>query len=181
MKELQDVVDANTTIRVDMGNFHIWIARYLQSFRARQLLFTNGQQTMGVALPWAIAASLVRPGQKVISVSGDGSFMHSSMELETAVRLRSNIVHAIWVDNMYNMVAIQETNKYRRRSGVEFGPIDFKACAESFGAKGFAVNSDDTLRATFRAATAVEGPAVAAIPFDYTDNPMRRQLDQFST
>jgi acetolactate synthase-1/2/3 large subunit len=171
VKELQDIVDANTTMCVDMGSFHIWIARYLHSFRARQLLITNGQQTMGVALPWAIAASLVRPGEKIISVSGDGSFMQSSMELETAVRLKSNIVHVIWVDNMYNMVEIQEVQKYERRSGVEFGPIDFKAYAEAFGAAGFAVNSADELRSTLRKAMEVEGPAVVAIPVDYSDNP----------
>jgi acetolactate synthase I/II/III large subunit len=171
VKELQDVVDANTTMCVDMGSFHIWIARYLYSFRARQLLISNGQQTMGVALPWAIAASLARPGEKVISVSGDGSFMQSSMELETAVRLKSNIVHVIWVDNMYNMVEIQEVQKYKRRSGVEFGPIDFKAYAESFGAAGFAVTSAETLRDTLRAALNVQGPAVVAIPVDYADNP----------
>jgi acetolactate synthase-1/2/3 large subunit len=171
VKELQDVVDANTTMCVDMGSFHIWIARYLNSFRARQLLITNGQQTMGVALPWAIAASLVRPGEKIISVSGDGSFMQSSMELETAVRLKSNIVHIIWVDNMYNMVEIQEVQKYKRRSGVEFGAIDFKAYAEAFGAAGFAVNSADELRSTLRQAMEVEGPAVVAIPVDYSDNP----------
>jgi acetolactate synthase-1/2/3 large subunit len=171
VKELQDIVDANTTMCVDMGSFHIWIARYLHSFRARQLLITNGQQTMGVALPWAIAASLVRPGEKIISVSGDGSFMQSSMELETAVRLKSNIVHVIWVDNMYNMVEIQEVQKYKRRSGVEFGPIDFKAYAEAFGAAGFAVNSADELRSTLRKAMEVEGPAVVAIPVDYADNP----------
>lgn len=110
-----------------MGSFHIWIARYLYSFRARQLLISNGQQTMGVALPWAIGAALVRPGDKVVSISGDGGFMQSSMELETAVRLKNNIVHVIWVDNAYNMVEMQEVNKYQRKSGVEFGPIDFKA------------------------------------------------------
>jgi len=170
VKELQDVVDASTTMAVDMGSFHIWIARYLHSFRARQLLISNGQQTMGVALPWAIAASLVRPGEKVISVSGDGSFMQSSMELETAVRLKSNLVHVIWVDNMYNMVEIQEQKKYKRRSGVEFGPIDFKTHAQSFGAAGFAVQSADELRGTLRAAMDVQGPAVVAIPVDYSDN-----------
>ncbi len=104
-------------------------------FRARQMLVSNGQQTMGVALPWAIAASLLKPGHKVVSVSGDGGFMQSSMELETAVRLKCNIVHIIWVDNAYNMVEMQEVQKYHRAAGVKFGPIDFKAYAESFGAR----------------------------------------------
>jgi len=170
VRAMQDIVNSDVTLCVDMGSFHIWIARYLYSFRARQVLISNGQQTMGVALPWAIGAALVDPGRKVVSVSGDGGFMQSSMELETAVRLGVNLLHIIWVDDCYNMVAIQEQKKYQRTSGVQFGPIDFKAYAESFGAKGFAVTSSDTLESTLRAAMDVQGPAVVAVPVDYSDN-----------
>ncbi|WP_337263507.1 MULTISPECIES: acetolactate synthase AlsS [unclassified Serratia (in: enterobacteria)] len=170
VKELQEIVSDDVTLCVDMGSFHIWIARYLYSFRARQLLISNGQQTMGVALPWAIGAALVRPGDKVLSISGDGGFMQSSMELETAVRLKANIVHVIWVDNAYNMVAMQEVSKYQRKSGVEFGPIDFKAYAEACGAVGFAVQTVEELRPTLRKAMAIQGPVVVAIPVDYADN-----------
>ncbi len=170
VRVMQDLINQDVTLCVDMGSFHIWLARYLYSFRARQILMTNGQQTMGVALPWAIAAALVNPHQKVVSVSGDGGFMQSSMELETAVRLNANILHIIWVDNAYNMVAIQEEKKYRRTSGVTFGPIDFKAYAEAFGAKGFAVESASELVPKLWQAMGVEGPAVIAIPVDYSDN-----------
>ncbi|SLM61806.1 acetolactate synthase AlsS [Dickeya aquatica] len=170
VRVMQDLVNQDVTLCVDMGSFHIWLARYLYSFRARQILMTNGQQTMGVALPWAIAAALVNPKQKVVSVSGDGGFMQSSMELETAVRLNANILHIIWVDNAYNMVAIQEEKKYQRTSGVTFGPIDFKAYAEAFGAKGFAVESAGELVPKLWQAMEVDGPAVIAIPVDYSDN-----------
>ncbi|ATZ93169.1 acetolactate synthase AlsS [Dickeya fangzhongdai] len=170
VRVMQDLVNKDVTLCVDMGSFHIWLARYLYSFRARQVLMTNGQQTMGVALPWAIAAALVNPQQKVVSVSGDGGFMQSSMELETAVRLKSNILHIIWVDNAYNMVEIQEEKKYHRASGVKFGPIDFKAYAEAFGAKGFAVESAVELVPKLWQAMDVDGPAVIAIPVDYSDN-----------
>ncbi|EIY2648699.1 acetolactate synthase AlsS [Klebsiella aerogenes] len=172
VRAMQDIVNSDVTLTVDMGSFHIWIARYLYSFRARQVMISNGQQTMGVALPWAIGAWLVNPQRKVVSVSGDGGFLQSSMELETAVRLKANILHLIWVDNGYNMVAIQEEKKYQRLSGVEFGPMDFKAYAESFGAKGFAVESAEALEPTLCAAMDVDGPAVVAIPVDYRDNPL---------
>ena len=97
--------------------------------------------------------------------------MQSSMELETAVRLGANVLHIIWVDNAYNMVAIQEEQKYQRVSGVKFGPIDFKAYAEAFGAAGFAVESADQLEPILRKAMDVQGPAVVAVPVDYADNP----------
>ncbi|MCG8708677.1 acetolactate synthase AlsS [Brenneria sp. 4F2] len=170
VRAMQDIVNHDVTLCVDMGSFHIWLARYLYSFRARQVLMTNGQQTMGVALPWAIATSLIHPNQKVISVSGDGGFMQSSMELETAVRLKSNLLHIIWVDNAYNMVEIQEQKKYHRSSGVKFGPIDFKVYAEAFGAAGFAVEAEDELVSKLRQAMDTQGPAVIAIPVDYSDN-----------
>lgn len=170
VRAMQDIVNSDVTLCVDMGSFHIWIARYLYSFRARQVLISNGQQTMGVALPWAIGAALVDPSRKVVSVSGDGGFMQSSMELETAVRLGVNLLHIIWVDEAYNMVAIQEEKKYHRTSGILFGPIDFKAYADAFGAKGFAVTSAETLESTLRAAMDVQGPAVVAVPVNYSDN-----------
>lgn len=66
-------------------------------------MFSNGQQTLGVALPWAIAACLANPGGKVISVSGDGGFLFSAVELETAVRLNCDFVHLVWIDGSYNM------------------------------------------------------------------------------
>ena len=127
------------TLCLDMGSFHIWLARYLYSFRARQILMTNGQQTLGVGLPWAIAACLVRPNDKVISVSGDGGFLFSAMELETAVRLKCNLVHVVWIDGFYDMVGIQEMAKYGRLSGVKLGPVDIVRFAEAFGAKGLRI------------------------------------------
>ncbi|UIL54955.1 MULTISPECIES: acetolactate synthase AlsS [Pantoea] len=170
VRAMQDIINSDVSLTVDMGSFHIWIARYLYSFRARQIMISNGQQTMGVALPWAIGAWLVDPQRKVVSVSGDGGFLQSSMELETAVRLNANILHIVWVDNAYNMVAMQEEKKYQRVSGVKFGPVDFKVYAEAFGAAGFAVNSAAELEPTLRKAMDVQGPAVVAVPVDYADN-----------
>ncbi len=134
--ELQKILRDDITVCLDVGSFHIWLARHLYSFRPRQLLFTNGQQTLGVALPWGIAATLVRPGEKVISISGDGGFLFSAMELETAVRLKCNLVHMIWIDGSYDMVRFQQMAKYGRASAVEFGPVDVVRFAEAFGARG---------------------------------------------
>ena len=88
------------------------------------MMITNGQQTLGVGLPWATAACLARPRDKLISVSGDGGFLFSRGELETAVRLNCHFVHMIWCDGHYDMVAFQERMKYGRTSGCDFGPVE---------------------------------------------------------
>jgi acetolactate synthase I/II/III large subunit len=168
--ELQTLLSDDTTLCLDMGSFHIWMARHLYSFRARQILMTNGQQTLGVGLPWAIAASLVRPSEKVISISGDGGFLFSAMELETAVRLKCNLVHMVWIDGFYDMVGIQEMAKYGRLSGVKLGPVDIVGFAEAFGAKGLRIERPDEISSTLKKALAMEGPVLVGVPVDYRDN-----------
>lgn len=168
--ELQSLLSDDMTLCLDMGSFHIWLARHLFSFRPRQVLISNGQQTLGVGLPWAIAACLVRPGEKVISISGDGGFLFSAVELETAVRLKCNLVHLVWIDGAYDMVRFQEVAKYGRSSGVEFGPVDVVAFAESFGATGLRLTAPDEIAPTLKRALAIQGPVVIGIPVDYRDN-----------
>ena len=168
--ELKAFVSPDTTVCLDMGSFHLWIARHLYSFRARQVLITNGQQTLGVALPWAIAAALVRPSEKILSISGDGGFLFSAMELETAVRLNVNLVHLIWIDGTYDMVGTQEKLKYGRASGVDFGPIDYIKYAEAFGARGMMIRTPDEIAPVMKKAFDTPGPVLVGVPVDYSDN-----------
>ena len=168
--ELKAFVSPDTTVCLDMGSFHLWIARHLYSFRARQVLITNGQQTLGVALPWAIAAALVRPSEKILSISGDGGFLFSAMELETAVRLNVNLVHLIWINGTYDMVGTQEKLKYGRASGVDFGPIDYIKYAEAFGARGMMIRTPGEIAPVMKKAFDTPGPVLVGVPVDYSDN-----------
>lgn len=168
--ELQKRLTDDVTLCLDMGSFHLWIAHFLFSFRARQILISNGQQTLGVALPWGIASCIVRPNEKTLSISGDGGFLFSAMELETAVRLKLNLVHMIWINGTYDMVAVQEQPKYRRTSGVDFGPVDVVKYAEAFGAAGFMIETPDQIGPTLKKAFDIPGPVLIGIRVDYRDN-----------
>ena len=179
--ELQRILTPDTTLCLDMGSFHLWMVRHLYSFRARQILISNGQQTLGVALPWAIAATLVRPSEKVLSISGDGGFLFSAMELETAVRLKSNLVHMILIDGSYDMVAEQEILKYNRPSGTDFGPVDPVKYAEAFGAKGLMVRSPEQIPSVLKQAFDTSGPVLVGVHVDDRDNrKMFEQVDERS-
>lgn len=167
---LQENTTDDMTVTVDVGTHYIWMARYFKSYEPRHLLFSNGMQTLGVALPWAISAALVRPNTKIISVSGDGGFLFSAQELETAVRLQLPIVHLIWNDGHYNMVEFQEEMKYGRSSGVDFGAVDFVKYAESFGAKGFRATSPVELSQLLKKALMEKGPVIIDVPVDYRDS-----------
>ena len=170
ISELQKILTPDVTVCSDMGSFSMYLSRYLFSFRARQFLITNGQQTLGVALPWAIAATIVRPHEKVLSISGDGGFLFSANELETAVRLNSHLVHMIWIDGHYDMVGTQERLKYGRTSGVDFGPVNYAKYAEAFGATAFQIDSPDQIAPTLKKAFDTPGPVLVGVHVDYRDN-----------
>ncbi|HDB8163187.1 TPA: acetolactate synthase AlsS [Staphylococcus aureus] len=170
IESMQKVLTDETTVTVDVGSHYIWMARNFRSYNPRHLLFSNGMQTLGVALPWAISAALVRPNTQVVSVAGDGGFLFSSQDLETAVRKNLNIIQLIWNDGKYNMVEFQEEMKYKRSSGVDFGPVDFVKYAESFGAKGLRVTNQEELEAAIKEGYETDGPVLIDIPVNYKGN-----------
>lgn len=171
MYELRQAVDDDVTICCDIGTIYMWMARYFFSYRPHQLLFSNGQQTLGVALPWAIACNYARPKHKIISLSGDGGFLFSAMELETAVREGLHFVHFVWRDGSYNMVLEQEVMKYKRKSGVDLGSIDIPDFARAFGAIGMELNDPSQFQTIFAAAMSADKPVLINVPIDYSDNP----------
>jgi acetolactate synthase-1/2/3 large subunit len=169
--ELSQCIDEHTTILSDIGSHYMWLARYLRVYRPHQLLFSNGQQTLGVALPWAMSTRLIKPSEKIISISGDGGFLFSAMELETAVREKIPFVHCVWRDGNYNMVQEQQLMKYHHDSAVHLGKVDLVSFAESFGAIGYAVQDAEEVLPTLRKALQQNRPVLIDIPIDYSDNP----------
>jgi len=167
---LREELDDTATITCDIGSVYIFMARHFRVYEPRRLLFSNGQQTLGVALPWAMAACLVRPGTPVVSVSGDGGFLFSAQELETATRLGLKFTHIILRDNSYDMVAFQEFLKYGRTSGVQLADYDIVSYAAAFGARGYRVKTLDEFISTVRQALAEEGPSLIDVPVDYSRN-----------
>ncbi|EED22352.1 acetolactate synthase, putative [Talaromyces stipitatus ATCC 10500] len=170
--QLRHLLPKETIVAVDVGTVYIYMMRYFQTYSPRHLLCSNGQQTLGVGLPWAIAASLIQEppcSRKVVSISGDGGFMFSSQELATAVLQKCNITHFIWNDSGYNMVEFQEEAKYGRSSGIKLGGIDFVKFAEAFdGARGFRINSTKEVKEVIKEALAFEGVAIVDVRIDYS-------------
>jgi len=174
IRHLQDSISPTTTVLSDVGSVYIWLCRFFFSYNPKTFLMSNAQQTLGVALPWAIGASLAQEpepcSKKVVSVSGDGGFLFSAQELVTAVKLGCDITHFIWNDASYNMVEFQEVDKYGRSAGVELGGVDFVKYAEAFGAKGLRVSSSAELEAVMDEALAYKGVCVVDIDIDYSNN-----------
>ena len=167
---MRALLDDSATIACDVGSHYIYMARHFRVYQPRRLLFSDGQQTLGVALPWAMAAALVRPGTPVVSVSGDGGFLFSAQELETATRIGLSFTHVIMRDNAYNMVEFQEELKYGRSSGVQLGDYNITHYAAAFGATGIRVGSLDEFEQAFTRSLTEPGVTIIDVRVDYSRN-----------
>lgn len=154
----------------DVGAHKMWMARMYHCYKPNTCLISNGLASMGVAVPGAIGAKIAEPNKKVVAVVGDGGFLMTGMELETAVRLKLPIVILIWKDGGYGLIEWKQRKKYNRPSHIEFGDPDFVKLAESFGAKGVRVEKTSDLKAILQDALNEDGPVVIECPVDYGEN-----------
>ncbi|KRN58184.1 acetolactate synthase AlsS [Limosilactobacillus secaliphilus] len=171
VQAIQENVTDDMTVAVDVGSHYIWMARHFRCYEPRHLLISNGMQTLGVGLPWAMVAAMLHPEHQAVAVVGDGGFLFSGAELATAVQHHLNVVVIVWNDGgHYDMVKFQEEMKYPQAAGVTFGAVDIVKYAESCGATGLRVNKPTELKDTLQKAFKTDGPVVVDVPVDYSRN-----------
>jgi len=175
--DIRSVVPEDGIVCLDNGMYKIWFARNYRTRVANTLLLDNALATMGAGLPSAIAAKLLHPERKVLAVCGDGGFMMNSQELETAMRLKLDLVVLIIVDSAYGMIRWKQAVDRFADYGMTFGNPDFVKYAESYGAKGHLVVATEEIVPVLETAFAAGGVHLIAVPVDYSEN-MRVLIDE---
>ena len=168
--DVRQIIPPDGIVALDNGMYKIWFARNYRTSVANTLLLDNALATMGAGLPSAIAAALIHPERRVLAVCGDGGFMMNSQELETAVRLKLNLVVLVLEDRAYGMIRWKQEVDAFADFGLEFGNPDFVAYAKSYGAKGSRVGKASELSTMLEAAFAEGGVHLVVVPVDYSEN-----------
>ncbi|MBV9392916.1 MAG: acetolactate synthase large subunit [Methylobacteriaceae bacterium] len=170
VRDVRRVIPEDGIVCLDNGMYKIWFARNYRTYVANTLLLDNALATMGAGLPSAIMAALLYPKRRVLAVCGDGGFMMNSQELETAVRLKLNLVVLILEDRAYGMIRWKQAVDDFPDYGMTFNNPDFVRYAEAYGAKGHRVDAVDNLVPTLDRAFSAGGVHLVAVPIDYSEN-----------
>jgi acetolactate synthase-1/2/3 large subunit len=177
--DVRAVMPDDGIVTLDNGMYKIWFARNYRSPRSNTLLLDNALATMGAGLPSAMMAAMLYPHRRVLSVCGDGGFMMNSQEMETAVRLRLNLVVLIVQDNAYGMIRWKQAVDKFADYGLTFGNPDFVKYAEAYGARGTKVETTEDLIPTLNAAFTAGGVHLVTVPIDYSEN-VRVLIDELA-
>jgi len=154
----------------DVGAHKMWIARMYQAEAPNTCIISNGFASMGIGVPGAMAAKMVHPEKTVMTINGDAGFMMNSQEIETALRHNIAMIVMIWNDSKYGLIKWHQDRHFGRDSNIDFNNPDFVKYAESFGAKGYRVNSSEELLPTIKQAIADDTVVIIDVPVDYSEN-----------
>jgi len=168
--DIREAMGREDIVLCDTGAAKMWMARLYPTYAPNTCLISNGLATMAFSLPGAFAAKLAFPDRKVLAAVGDGAFLMSAAEIETAVRERVPIVILVWVDGGYGLIGWKQDIHFGRRAAVSFDNPDFVRYAESFGARGYSIRAAGELLPTLRKALDDDAVSVIACPVDYREN-----------
>ena len=141
---LREVLPEDTVMTNDAGNFASFLHRYWRYNHPRtQLAPANG--AMGYGVPAAVAAKLAAPERCVVSCCGDGGFLMTGQELETAVRYGAPILVVVFRNGMHGTTAMHQARDLGRTAGTDIGEVDLASYARSLGADGYTVRESDEL------------------------------------
>lgn len=168
--DIREVMPDDGIIALDNGVYKIWFARNYKAHLSNTVLLDNALATMGAGLPSAMAAKIVHPDRRIMAICGDGGFMMNSQELETAVRLKMDLVVVILCDNAYGMIKWKQEDMGFADFGLDVGNPDFVRYAESYGAFGHRLSAASEFIPLLDNCFKTPGVHVVEVPIDYSDN-----------
>jgi len=168
--DVRQVMPEEGIVCLDNGMYKIWFARNYRTHVANTLLLDNALATMGAGLPAALMAAMLYPKRRVLAVCGDGGFLMNAQEMETAVRLRLDLVVLVLEDKAYGMIRWKQATDGFADFGMTFENPDFPAYAAAFGAKGSRVATAEGLAPALETAFRESGVQLVVAPIDYSEN-----------
>jgi acetolactate synthase I/II/III large subunit len=162
---LREVLPEDVLLTNDAGNFATFLHRYWRYNHPRtQLAPANG--AMGYGVPAAVAAKLAAPNRRVVAVVGDGGFLMTGQELETAVRYGAPILVVVFRNGMHGTIAMHQARELGRTAGTEIGEVDLASYARSLGAEGYTVRDLGELVPALQSALASDAVALVDVVTD---------------
>jgi acetolactate synthase-1/2/3 large subunit len=166
--EIRQALGRHDMLISDVGLHKLWIGRMFPAHEPNTVLIANGLAGMGFAVPCGIAAKLVHPERKVVTVNGDGGFLMNAQELETAVRLGTPFVNMVWENRQFGSIVWKQDKKFGRHFGTDFTNPDFVKLAESFGMPAWRCGAVGDFSQHLKHALGLDVPSLIVLPIDYS-------------
>ena len=164
---LRNNMGSSDILALDNGLYKVWISRNYPCYEPNTLILDNALATMGAGLPSAMSAKMEYPNKEVVCVTGDGWLVMNLWDLETAVRLKLDIIVIILNNGSYGMIEWKQEWWGMKKWWLNFGNPNFSLLAESFGATWFRVDKKEDFEKILQKAKEIPGIKLIDLVFDY--------------
>jgi acetolactate synthase-1/2/3 large subunit len=156
---------ADAVLVNDAGNFSVFAHQYWRfDHPCTQIGPVSG--AMGYGVPGAVGAQLAAPGRPVVALAGDGGFLMTGLELETAVREGAPVLVVVFQNRIHGTIAMHQARTLGQTAGIDIGGVDLAGLARSLGADAITVDRPDDLDEAFAAARGFGRPRLIAVRTD---------------
>ncbi len=142
---MRDNLPDNTILTADAGQHKVYASRLWTCYEPLGYLTSSGLGTMGVAIPIAITAKLLRREQPVVALTGDGGFLMRVSELETARREGTAIIVVVFNDGYLNLIKRKQEQQGYSVLGSQFADVDYIQVSKGFGFQAVQVKTEAAL------------------------------------
>ncbi len=140
LKILRSQFPKKSIFVTDTGQHQLFAANYLPVSQPSTFITSGGLGCMGFGLPASLGAKVARPGQAVVNITGDGSFLMSCQELATSVKYDIPVTICIFNNGYLGMIRQSQLSCFNRLSNVDLSPSpNYAQLAKAFGAEGVTI------------------------------------------
>ena len=173
LNSLNAVLPADAIIAAGQGLHILYAYAFMRVRSPASFLAATNMGSMGFVFPAILGAKAALPEREVVGVMGDGEFLMTVQDMETAVREKIAAKVVIVNDCSYRVLLMrQKLQKMGRVFGTTHSNPDFVELADSFGADAISVDSEEKVPMAVKFLTGrSEGPRVVELKVDPEDLP----------
>jgi acetolactate synthase-1/2/3 large subunit len=170
---LRRCTNPDALLYVDVTQSEHWAAEAFQAVQPRTYFNPTNNQAMGWSIPASLGGQRAFPDRQVATITGDGCFLMSAMEISTAARECLPVKFFVLDDQAYHYMQTLQKSAYLRTTATILARLDYAALAQGFGVAYHEIGGSDDLDAAVRGALCQKGPVLTRVLTDYGDRPVR--------
>jgi len=164
---LRKLMPRDGILVADTGNHMLFSLEDYSVFSPDTYFAPVDYQSMGYAVPAAVALSMIDHGRKVVAAVGDGCFLMSGIELLTAARHGADVVVLLFADRSLGIIRETQSKIYASECCVDLEPPDYAHLARSLKARHMSVKKAGEIEPVLKQALSTRGPVLVVVDTHY--------------
>jgi len=168
-KEINDFLTEDTIFIGDGGDIVTMSASLIRTHKPGHWLDPGPLGTLGIGVPFAIAAKTALPDKDISVLFGDGAFSLTGFDIDTAVRFGLPFVSMVGNNAGWNQIRFGQLSKYGEKRGDvanKLIPTRYDVIVEAMGGYGELVTQPQDIRPPMERARVSGKPSCVNVILD---------------